>query len=62
MRLDPATREFVLFFMGIVGLASYVLLPDLRDPLLLPVYGAMIGLPIVINRDKAKQDDGDKKE
>lgn len=48
--------------MGIVGLASYVLLPDLRDPLLLPVYGAMIGLPIVINRDKAKQDDGDKKE
>ncbi len=46
--------------MGILGLISYVLLPDFRDPLLLPVYGAMIGLPIVINRDKAKQDEGTK--
>lgn len=61
MTLDPATREFVLFVIGLIGIASYVAIPDLRDPLLLPVYGAMIGLPIVINRDKAKQD-GDNKE
>lgn len=50
--LTKATREAVLFIGGIAGLVSYILFPDLRDPLLLPIYGAMIGLPIVINTDR----------
>jgi len=52
MVLTPATKEFVLFFAGLLGIASYVIWPNLRDPVLLPVYGAMIGLPLVIKRDK----------
>lgn len=52
LRIAKQTRESVLFLCGLIGLVSYVVFPDLRDPLLLPVYGTMMGLPIVLNKDK----------
>jgi hypothetical protein len=52
MQLTPSTKDMILFVGGLLGIIAYVVLPSLRDPILIPVYLAMIGLPIVMNKDK----------
>lgn len=66
LRLTSATRESILLIAGLLGLVSYIVFPNLRDPLLLPIYGAMMGMPIVLSQDrrasKSEDTEGEKKQ
>lgn len=57
MSQSASTKEIILLIAGFIGLISYVAFPELRDPLLLPIYTAMVGLPFAINKDKKQQHD-----
>lgn len=51
-------RGVLLFICGMAGIAHQTLVADLEKPQLLLLFGGMIGLPVVLNREpKPKPED-----
>lgn len=46
------TRDGVIFVVGVLGILWETLAEDVDRPYLLLLYGAMIGLPIIIRTDE----------
>ena len=49
------TRDGVLFFAGLTGIAHETLIAKMDRPTLLLLFGAMIGLPAFLNKDEKNQ-------
>lgn len=56
--LRDLIRDAILFFTGI-GLIIYSSLTGNTDPALLVLYGGMVGLPMFLRADAARQSDKD---
>jgi hypothetical protein len=48
------TRDLVLFMAGLAGIAHETLFQDIDRPVLLLLFGAMVGLPAFLRLDEAK--------
>lgn len=46
-----ATRDILLFFVGMAGVAHEVVLTNTERPTLLILFAAMMGLPAVLRQD-----------
>lgn len=50
------TRDGVLFFAGLIGIAHETLIADTERATLLLLFGAMLGLPAFLNKDEKAQE------
>jgi hypothetical protein len=55
----PFTRDVILFFSGLAGLAFETIARRPPDYGLLPLFGGMVGLPAFLRRDRRSDDDED---
>lgn len=55
MKHWPIIRDIILFFAGLLGVANEALSSGVERPTLLLLYGAMMGLPIVLRKDDEKK-------
>ena len=56
----PILRDLILFIGGLAGVAHETLISDVDRPTLLLLFAAMMGLPMVLNADK-RRDNGNHK-
>jgi hypothetical protein len=51
----PLTREVLLFVAGLAGLIFETVFRSSPDPSLLLIFGAMLGLPLMLRKDGGGQ-------
>lgn len=56
-----SVRDILMFLIGASGVAYEALVMKTERPTLLLLYGALMGLPYIMNRDEKNSDGGGKK-